>query len=69
MNVFVFKTSIQSHEFETIKPILNTVLQHANWNFDFDDCDNILRVVDETNISKTITNCLHQLNHICIELE
>ncbi len=47
--VLVFKTSVENkEEISRLKPILNTVMTKNDfWNFDLEDCDNILRI--ETN--------------------
>tara|TARA_R110002049_G_scaffold251501_1_gene425848 strand:- start:310 stop:543 length:234 start_codon:yes stop_codon:yes gene_type:complete len=47
--VLVFKTSITNNEeIDKLQPILNRLMKTNDlWNFDLEDCDNILRV--ETN--------------------
>lgn len=44
--VLVFKTSVNENgEVEKLRPALNgMVSQNEKWNFDLEDCDNILRV-------------------------
>ncbi|MBV7268173.1 hypothetical protein [Winogradskyella luteola] len=47
--VLVFKTSVENNkDISRLQPILNTVMTKNDfWNFDLEDCDNILRI--ETN--------------------
>lgn len=47
--VLVFKTSISNNEeVKKLNPLLNKLMKKNDlWNFDLEDCDNILRV--ETN--------------------
>jgi len=44
--VLVFKTSVQKdHQVEKLKPAMNALFgKNEKWNFDLEDCDNILRV-------------------------
>jgi len=43
--ISVFKTSVtNSKEIETLKPQLDIQLEFVKWNFDLEDCDNILRI-------------------------
>ena len=52
-----------------LKPHIDKLLSNANWNFDLDDCDKILRIDSKENIVLKITGLLniHQFN--CEELE
>jgi hypothetical protein len=45
-NVLVFKTSVTNNEeIYKLQPVLNKIMKHNDfWNFDLEDCDNILRV-------------------------
>lgn len=69
--VFVFKTSVSSHyEVGTLKPRLDKLMgQGDRWNFDLEDCDNILRVeTDESNIG-IISETLKVEGYYCEELQ
>ncbi|WP_276168146.1 hypothetical protein [Zobellia alginiliquefaciens] len=46
MTVLVFKTSVlKSKQVRRLKPLLNGLVEpEGRWNFDLEDCDNILRV-------------------------
>ena len=64
--VLVFKTiTSQSSARRTAKE-LNKLLPCATWNFDLEDCDNILRVVSRKNISKLLKAEMEKLG---IEIE
>jgi hypothetical protein len=65
--IYIFKTSVDTRlKFELSKVFLNRLLPNAVWNFDLEDCDNILRIDCETEITESILN-----NEIfdCIELK
>ncbi|TDW47291.1 hypothetical protein EV144_105310 [Flavobacterium sp. 270] len=65
--VYVFKTSVDTKsKLESAVIVLNNLLPSIKWNFDLEDCDNILRIESEIEITDLILN-----NGIfdCIELE
>jgi hypothetical protein len=65
--IYVFKTTVDSKsKLESATAILHKLLPYALWNFDLEDCDNILRIDSEAEISESILK-----NDIfdCIELE
>jgi hypothetical protein len=65
--IYIFKTSVDTKlKFELSTVLLNELLPNAIWNFDLEDCDNILRIDCETEITESILN-----NEIfdCIELK
>jgi hypothetical protein len=65
--IYIFKTSVDTKlKFELSTVLLNELLANALWNFDLEDCDNILRIDSETEITESILN-----NEIfdCIELK
>lgn len=65
--VYVFKTSVDTKsKLESAVILLNQLLPSIKWNFDLEDCDNILRIESEIEITDLILN-----NGIfdCIELE
>ncbi|WP_457130154.1 hypothetical protein [Mucilaginibacter sp. HD30] len=52
MNVLVFTTSVSApHLVDSIKPLLSSRPEIEEWNFDLEDCDNILRVVSDDELS------------------
>jgi len=69
-SVLVFKTSVsRNDEVKQLRPLLNKLIrQNGNWNFDLEDCDNILRV--ETQLLKPdhITTTLQNQGFYCEEL-
>lgn len=65
--IYVFKTSVDNRsKFESASVLLQELLPNSLWNFDLEDCDNILRIDSELDIPNLIQN-----NGIfdCIELE
>ncbi|WP_426483979.1 hypothetical protein [Flavobacterium sp. 2] len=65
--IYVFKTSVDSpSKLESASALLHEILPETLWNFDLEDCDNILRIDSEHEIVNLILN-----NGIfdCIELE
>lgn len=65
--IYVFKTSVDNQtKFESASALLNQLLPESKWNFDLEDCDNILRVDSDLNVTELLQN-----NTIfdCIELE
>lgn len=54
--IYVFKTSVKSKsDVKKLTRQLNEYLTDETWNFDLDDCDNILRIdTKSNNTAKTI---------------
>lgn len=68
--VYVFKTSVKDKkQVKGLSKNLNAIHEIKKWNFDLEDCDNILRIVAETDITKSICETLDTLNYSCIALE
>lgn len=65
--IYVFKTSVDSpSKLESATALLHKLLPETLWNFDLEDCDNILRVDSELDVATLLLN-----NNVfdCIELE
>ncbi|MBF4507007.1 hypothetical protein IRZ83_10025 [Flavobacterium sp. JLP] len=65
--IYVFKTSVDTKsKLELAATVLQELPPDASWNFDLEDCDNILRIDSEIEISELLLQ-----NNIfdCIELE
>lgn len=65
--IYVFKTSVDTKsKLEFASALLYELLPEALWNFDLEDCDNILRIDSNAEVSEVILK-----NEIfdCIELE
>lgn len=68
--ILVFKTTVADSQFlEKVTILLETIQSINKWNFDFEDCDNILRVEAESNISTQVIHCLKSLGFYCEELK
>jgi len=67
--IYVFKTSVRSHkDINRLKPYLEESLGQSRWNFDLEDCDNILRVESEKENKFEIFKILQNLDFDCEEL-
>lgn len=67
--IYVFKTSVKSHkEINRLKPHLSKSQGQSHWNFDIEDCDNILRVESEKENKFEIMKILEDFNFACEEL-
>ena len=69
MNIYVFKTSIKPKNVSTVNDLLRTLIPNCNWNFDLEDCDNILRVESRRNIVELVRLHLRTDGFYCEELE
>ncbi len=67
--ILVFKTNINTpHRAKAAKNIIDKLLPNIKWNFDLEDCDNILRIESEHDISVNITEKLKDFDIQCSEL-
>ena len=69
-NVLVFKTSVtKKTEVQKLSPLLNKLIKHNGcWNFDLEDCDNILRVETQKLQAGNISTLLQLQGFYCEEL-
>lgn len=68
--VFIFKTNVQTkNQIQSLKLELDSLFSETHWNFDLEDCDNILRVESEYYIQETVIKLLKNNNFSCKELE
>ena len=69
MDVLIFTTSVNKPEdVQQVQPILTSVQAIEQWNFDLEDCDNILRVVSHDLPPRYIESLLHNAGFLCTEL-
>ncbi|MBC7915333.1 MAG: hypothetical protein H7Y07_14555 [Pyrinomonadaceae bacterium] len=69
MNILVFKTSVTAAEqIIQVSPLLDSVPTIKHWNFDLDDCDNILRIVSNNLDPEAIEALLQTAGYQCQEL-
>lgn len=67
--IYVFKTNITNKKsVNYLKPFLDEISEIKKWNFDLEDCDNILRIDGKKNISDQIIMLIKAHNYSCIEL-
>ena len=68
--IYIFKTSVKTKlQVKNLKPHINKILPNEKWNFDLEDCDNILRIDSEENIVLKIIDLLNIHKFNCEELE
>lgn len=67
--IFVFRTNVPNiSEAENLGSLLDKHLPNANWNFDLEDCDKILRIDSPTQITATAIKVLQDNGYECEEL-
>lgn len=68
--IYVFKTSVKRQgEVKKLRPSLNKLVDNnGHWNFDLEDCDNILRVETQSLNAPMITLLLKNKGFHCEEL-
>ena len=67
--ILVFKTTVTTREeIKKLKVHLDELLFNSKWNFDLEDCDNILRVDGPEKMEDHIINLLNRLGFDCMEL-
>ncbi|PCJ67795.1 MAG: hypothetical protein COA58_01265 [Bacteroidetes bacterium] len=68
--VSVYKTNVGTHnQLDTIRPLLNRINTITHWNIDQEDCDKVLRVVWNEDLSVVLISKIQRLGFICEELE
>jgi hypothetical protein len=68
--IYVFKTSVKTKKaVQQLKPYLNKFLPAIKWNFDLQDCDNILRLDAPVDITVPVMRLLKDKGFRCEELE
>jgi len=67
--IYVFKTSVKrKKDIEKLKPNLTKLLPLTKWNFDLEDCDKILRIESQNEITNLIIKELQRCGFHCEEL-
>ncbi|UWX55093.1 hypothetical protein NYZ99_00055 [Maribacter litopenaei] len=68
--VLVFKTSVRKRgKVRYLAPYLNNLINgHGRWNFDLEDCDNILRVETKNTNAMDVSGLLQKHGFLCEEL-
>jgi hypothetical protein len=70
MEVLVFATNIENHtQVSKVKPLLTAVDKIDNWNFDLEDCDNVLRIEARDISPGYIETLLNNAGFECRELD
>lgn len=68
--VLVFKTSVtKNKEIKIVQPTLNRLItENDRWNFDLEDCDNILRVETQMVKADAVLKAIQYHGFYCEEL-
>jgi len=67
--VSIFKTTIASQQdADSMRPLLNSLLQDCTWTIDLSDCDRILRVDSCEDKNEEIISLLNSKGFLCLEL-
>lgn len=67
--IYVFRTSVKyKNQIKKTSNKINEINGIQDWNFDLEDCDNILRIEANKDITKKICRKLNSLNYTCEEL-
>ena len=67
--IYVFKTSVKTKkDVRKLKSSLNKLLRDAIWNFDLEDCDKILRIDSQIQISSAVVKSVQSIGFYCEEL-
>ena len=70
MEILVFKTNVTSkRKVSKVQPLLTSVAAITQWNFDLEDCDNILRVEGENVCPESIAELVAENGYECDVLE
>lgn len=68
--IYVFKTSVKSqNSVKLLAPQLNELVGKSNWNFDLEDCDNILRIKCPIDLTRKTIETLSRSGYQCKELD
>lgn len=68
MEILIFKTNINGCLEQEVRTILSEFEEIIAIDFDFDDCDHILRIEAKTDISTNVSKVLYTYGYSCDEL-
>ena len=67
--VLVFKTSLEKKQEQKVRNILSEFDEINKISFDFDDCDKVLRIESEHDITTEVEVLLRRYDIFCEDLE
>lgn len=68
--IYVFKTSVKYKiQIKNLSNKINEIDGIIAWNFDLEDCDNILRIDSKIKVVKIVCKTMQSLGYTCIELQ
>jgi|TARA_R110001606_G_scaffold170232_1_gene315611 hypothetical protein len=66
--ITIFKTNISEEQESRVRQFLNLFKEILKVDFDFEDCDNILRIETIANITSHVEIVLNSNGYLCKEL-
>lgn len=67
--IFIFRTSVKlKEEISDISNHIDQIDGILEWNFDLEDCDNILRIVANRDVVNEVCKKLNFLNYVCEDI-
>ncbi len=64
--IFIFKTNVDSiSKVKKVSPKLNQLFPNSKWNFDLEDCDNILRFESREDIMEKVIFLMKVIGFEC----
>ena len=69
MKVYVFKTSLQTEDMPVMQPRIDHLLLPCRWSLDLEDCDRVLRVESDSDITDLVCTELTSLGFDCEDLD
>jgi cell fate (sporulation/competence/biofilm development) regulator YmcA (YheA/YmcA/DUF963 family) len=70
MNLTIYKTSVETTtQVQHIRTLLDQLPLVTQWNFDLDDCDNILRIISRDLQPSVICTMLQAAGYNCETME
>ena len=70
MEILVFKTNVSSkRKVSRLRPLLTSVAAIKQWNFDLEDCDNVLRIETTGLNIRYVETLLQNAGFDCRELD
>lgn len=68
--IYIFKTTVSTEsQVQKLKSYFDILIPTSKWNFDLEDCDNILRIDSSEDIRYLIKTLFKINNFDCEELE
>jgi hypothetical protein len=67
--ILLFKTNLNKTNESLVRKLLSNYPEITKVDFDFEDCDKVLKIVTKEDLTKKTIALLHQNDILCEELE